>query len=122
MGEIKPNIWAMLCHLAGLTAYVTGGIGAIVAPLVLWLVMKDTVPAVAHHGKEALNFNITVVAGEALLLLFGIIAMPGFAEAQLVMLGFVGLLVFHIAFVIRAAICAYRGTSYRYPWTLRFVR
>lgn len=43
---------AMLCHLLGIF---TGFVG----PLILWLVKKDESRFIDHHGKEALNFQIT---------------------------------------------------------------
>jgi uncharacterized Tic20 family protein len=44
----------MLCHLLGIF---TGFLG----PLVLWLVKKDSSPYVEHHGRESLNFQITLL-------------------------------------------------------------
>ena len=44
---------AMLCHLL---AIFTGFLG----PLIIWLIKKDEDPFVDEHGKEALNFQITV--------------------------------------------------------------
>ena len=45
---------AMLCHLL---AIFTG----FVAPLIIWLIKKDDMPFVDDQGKEALNFQITVL-------------------------------------------------------------
>jgi uncharacterized Tic20 family protein len=44
----------MLCHLLGLLT-------SFVGPLILWLIQKDKMPFVDHQGKEALNFQITVL-------------------------------------------------------------
>ena len=45
---------AMLCHLL---AIFTGFLG----PLIIWLIKKEDAPFVNDHGKEALNFQITVL-------------------------------------------------------------
>jgi len=54
-GQNARNM-AMLCHLLGLF---TGFVG----PLILWLLKKDEDPFIDRQGKEALNFQITVVIG-----------------------------------------------------------
>lgn len=70
---------AMSCHLSALIGGVvlsfTGlPIGNILAPLVLWLMKKDSMPLVNEHGKEVLNFQITIsIAIAACLLLFFLI-------------------------------------------------
>src|SRR5687768_9744196 len=51
--------WAMICHLAALSGFVIP-LGNVLGPLVVWLIKKDTMPLVDKHGKEALNFQITV--------------------------------------------------------------
>src|SRR5690606_10580909 len=59
--------WATFTHLSALSGIVTGGLGSVVGPLVMWLVKKDTMPFVDDQGKEALNFNITLwIVGLAL--------------------------------------------------------
>src|SRR6478735_7706961 len=54
------KVLGMLCHLLGI---LTGFLG----PLVLWLVKKDSSAFLDHHGREALNFQITVM-----LVMFGL--------------------------------------------------
>ena len=58
---MNNNTWAMTAHLLGLIGYLGNGIGSVIAPLILWLVKKDSLPVVDRHGKEALNFNISVL-------------------------------------------------------------
>ena len=45
---------AMLCHL--LAIFTT-----FIAPLIIWLLKKNDHPFINEQGKEALNFQITVV-------------------------------------------------------------
>jgi uncharacterized Tic20 family protein len=47
---------AMFCHLGNL-------LGMIVLPLILWLTQKDKSSFIDEHGKEALNFGITMMIG-----------------------------------------------------------
>ena len=101
------RMWAMFCHLAGLAGMVIPGIGCVIGPLVLWLIKKEEFPFVDEQGKEALNFQITmliygVVAGLLCFVCIGLLLAPALAIADLVLL-------------IIAAIKANDGYHYRYP-------
>lgn len=76
------------------------------APLIIWLIKKDESRAVDLHGKESLNFHITMV-------LF-IVATCGFgaflAGPAMLILGII------------ASIKASEGTLYRYPVCWRLVK
>ena len=103
---------AALCHFAGLPVFTIVGAN-IIAPLVIWLLKKDTMPFVDAHGKESLNFQITIllayfVAGLTACLGVGIILIPVVAILQLI-------------FPILAGIAAWDGKPYRYPLTLRLI-
>ena len=101
----------MFCHLGTLVTWFP--FANIILPLTIWLVKKDTSPLVNDQGKEALNFQITILIGYAIciplvLLLIGIPAMAA-------------LFLYHVIFSIVAAIKANEGRAYRYPYTLRLV-
>jgi uncharacterized Tic20 family protein len=105
--------WGMLAHLAAFAFFICP-FGNVVGPLVVWLVKRDQSAFVADQGKEALNFNISVllaalVCGVLVLILVGIL------------LG-VALFIFWLAMTIVAAIKASEGARYRYPFTLRLVK
>lgn len=110
----EDKTMAMLCHLL---AIFTGFLG----PLILWLVKKDSSPFVDHHGREALNFQITVF-----LVMMGLMAMvfilmfvffAGFLLIPVIMI----LQVLIIVAEIMAAVAAQRGDWHRYPFCLRLV-
>lgn len=98
---------AMLAHLLGLF---TGFLG----PLIIWLIKKDEDPFVNDQGKEALNFQITVI-----IALFA----SGFASMLccVVIPLTVAVVVANLVFCIIAAIEANKGVAYRYPVTLRLI-
>jgi uncharacterized protein len=109
----------MLCHLLGIITGYTLGLGFL-GPLVLWLMKKDTSPFVDHHGKEALNFQLTVMlaifclgAVTFVLMFFviGVLLIP-----VLVVVGIIALVI-----EILACIAAHRGEWYRYPFSIRFI-
>lgn len=97
----------MLCHLLG---FFTSFLG----PLILWLIKKDTMPYVDYHGKEALNFQITVMIAAAVgsfatIIGVGCIILPA------VWIG-------NIVLSIIACISASKGEYYKYPVCLRLVK
>lgn len=110
----EDKTMAMLCHLL---AIFTGFLG----PLILWLVKKDNCPFVDHHGREALNFQITIF-----LVMMGLMAMvfvlmfvffAGFLLIPVIMI----LQVLVIVAEVMAAVAAQRGDWHRYPFCLRLV-
>ncbi len=114
---LTPNdkTMGMLCHLLALSGYIGIPLGSIVGPLIIWLTQKEKSAFADHHGKESLNFQISVILAilccVPLILLFG--------------LGFLLMLVVGIyAFVmtIVAALKANEGIRYTYPYTLRLIK
>lgn len=98
---------ALLIHLLSL---VSGFLG----PLIVWLLKRDSSAFVDHHGKEALNFQITMLIAwsTAIVLVFvliGLLLIPV-------------LFLFQIIVPIVAAVGAWNGKWYRYPLTLRLLR
>ena len=107
------NRLGMFCHLLGFVGYLIP-VGNIIGPLILWLMKKDESPAVAYHGKEALNFQISVTIYMliSMILMFIFIGIPLF---------FI-LLLMQFILIIVATINAADGKLYRYPLTLRFIK
>ena len=103
----------MFTHLSSLAGLIIP-FGNIIGPLVIWQIKKDTLPFAADQGKEALNFNITmlIAAFVCFLLTFVLI---GFVLLPLLGLGW-------LIFTILAAIKANNGEAYRYPFALRLIK
>jgi uncharacterized protein len=108
----EVRTWGMLAHLSSLAGFVIP-FGNIFGPLIVWLVKGKESSFVDEHGKEALNFQISmtiymVFAGLSLLILIGIIILPLLVLADLI-------------YTVIAAVAANDGRSYRYPMTIRFI-
>ena len=116
---MQPNTWAMICHLSGLLGYLGNGLGSVVGPLVFWLIKKDEMPAVDQHGKEALNFNLSVMIYYFVLIAATIVTF-GVGVFLTVPLMFL-LAIFHFVCVVVASVKANQGEFYRYPMCLRIV-
>ena len=105
--------WGMLAHLSAFAGFIVP-LGFVIGPLVVWLIKRDQSAFVADQGKEALNFNISVlmalaVCGALVFIFIGIL------------LG-VALFIFWLAVTIIAGIKASEGIRYRYPFALRLVK
>lgn len=104
---------AMLCHLLGIF---TGFVG----PLILWLVKKDDSSYLDHHGKEALNFQLTYLLASFVLMSLIAVLMFVFIGLLLVPV-YLALWVVALVFEILACIAASRGEWHRYPGSIRFI-
>ena len=118
-GPVSPNdparSWNVACHLAALTGLVTV-VGFILGPLIVWLLKKADYPSVDHHGKEAVNFQLSV-----LLYSFGLGVTSAFTCGLTVPLLLV-LVVAQVVLVVVASIKVGNGEDYRYPLTLRLIK
>lgn len=103
----------MLCHLLGIF---TGFLG----PLILWLVKKDSSPFVDHHGKEAVNFQLSIFIITFCTSLVVVVLM--FAWVGFLLLPFLLLIpLLALVFKIIACTSANRGEWHRYPMCIRFI-
>lgn len=109
----------MAAHLSALSAIFTG-IGAIVGPLVVWLLVRGKSKFADDHGREALNFGISMT-GAGILVYVVIWSIYGYGFQMIVRL-LVGLWFLLSAFVVIAAVHAGRGRFYRYPVSLRLIK
>ena len=108
------RMWAMFCHLAGLAAFIPiiPAFGAVIGPLVVWLLKKDEFPFVNEQGREALNFQITMLIYGLIAGLLCLICIGIFLAAAVVIVD--------VVFIVVAAIKTNDGYHYRYPPYLIF--
>lgn len=118
LNETKPykpmeRFWAMGCHLSTLFGFLIP-FGNIIAPLLIWLLLRKEYYLVNDQGKESLNFQISMliyylIASLLLLLVVGVVLLPLLALFQFIA-------------VIVASIEAAQGKVFRYPITIRFIK
>ncbi len=109
----------LFLHLSQFLGYIVP-LGGIIAPIVIWQMKKEQSPYLDWHGKEAVNFQITiliVVCAATLLAL----ATCGFG-AVLAVPAVVAIGAGTIVCIIIAAIRANEGKCWRYPFTIRLVK
>ena len=105
--------WNILCHASALLGVFVHFPGHLLGPLIVWLAKREDSPEIDAHGKESLNFQIS-------MLIYNVIA----AVFCLVLIGFFFLAVLWVlnaVLVIVASIQASDGKFYRYPITIRFI-
>ncbi|HUE50340.1 MAG TPA: DUF4870 domain-containing protein [Candidatus Dormibacteraeota bacterium] len=106
--------WTVLCHASALAGFFVPWAGHILGPLIVWLIKRGDSTEIDEHGKESLNFQIS-------MLIYNLIA----GVLCLVLIGFVILGILHIlnlVLVIVASIQASEGKLYRYPITIRLIK
>jgi uncharacterized Tic20 family protein len=106
--------WCVLAHATALVGFLVPLAGHIVGPLIIWLAKRGDSPEIDAHGKESLNFQLS-------MLIYNLIA----AVLCLVLIGFFILAILHIlnvVFVIIASIQASEGKVYRYPLAIRLIK
>lgn len=106
MSASDETVFAMLVHVLSLFTGVFG-------PLVIWLLKRDRSSFVDAHGREAINFQITLYLG-------------AFVSALLiyVMVGYLlltSLLVMHFMLPLFAALMAAGHRPFHYPFTFRLL-
>ena len=89
-------------------------IGGIIVPLIIWQIKKDEHPFVDEQGKEAVNFQISILIYEVVAGLLMLICVGAFL--------LLAVMIFNIVFLVIAAIKANDGFHYHYPLCIRFIK
>ena len=115
------RVWCVLCHASALLGGVLPTLGHLVGPLIIWLLKRDESPEVDAHGKESLNFQISMLIYAAVLGVLTFILL--FVLVGFLLLPLFGILYLaDIVLVVIATIKASEGRLFRYPLTIRFIK
>jgi uncharacterized Tic20 family protein len=103
--------WALFLHLSQLAGFIIPLAGWI-APILIWQLKKQDMPALDAHGKVVVNWILSelIYGTVCIILIFVIIGIP--LLIVLVMLG--------IIFPIMGAVKADNGVVWQYPLSIRF--
>ena len=107
------RMWAMFCHLSALASFIIP-LGSILGPLVIWSIKKEQYPSIDEHGKEALNFQISlaiymIVSAILILIVVGVFLL-------------IALYIFRLVMIIMASIKANNGEEFKYPLSIQFIK
>lgn len=103
----------MFLHLSQLLNFLIP-FGGIIAPIVLWQMKKDEMPALDAHGKMVTNWLISAM-------IYGIVS----AVLSIILVGFLLLLalgIMTVVFPIIGGIKANNGELWEYPLTIKFLK
>ena len=109
----RERTYAMFNHLTSVLVFVIGI--PVVAAWIMWLIKKDESPFLDDHGKEAVQFQLS-------LFLYGLMLVPiGFLTLGVgAVLGGIAIFALGVVGTILGAKAAHRGQYFRYPMTMRF--
>lgn len=125
----SERTYAVFNHLAGLTSLISGGVPGIslIAVLIMWRIKCKESEFLDDHGREAVNFQLSLIA----YILMGMLAAAIFVIITLTIgtvlvvpaaaLGALALIALNLIGTIRGAMAANRGEYYRYPMCIRFI-
>lgn len=143
----QKNI-ATFIHLSTFTRFIFP-LGNFIGPLVLWIANKDKSEFVDAHGKQAINFQMSILL---YTIIIGVITVPFFIFKMFSGLDFIDFNGFHdfhinigkpspllyiggalgllaviafiieMVFIIRASLKARDGESFQFPLTINFLK
>jgi len=105
--------WAMICHLGALGGFLFP-FGNVIIPAVIWSMKKESSDLIDQHGKESINFQLS-------LLIYYFVA----GILCIILIGFpllLALFLIQVISIIQATITADKGEFYNYPITIRFIQ
>ena len=103
----------VLTHLSQLITLVLG-FGSLILPLILWMTNKEKVYQMDAHGKNIVNFQLSI-------LIYSIICIPLILLLGLGILGLIALAFIAIIFPIINAIKASNGETPTYPLSINII-
>jgi len=137
---LKNASHAPLIHLSSFSSLIIP-FGSVLGPLITWLIWKDNNEFDNKNGKQAINFNLSIILYNIVILIIGIIAFitPLLATLEtnsenpaavlfslpgiwLLLGGFSLLGLIRIILIIVAAVKAGNAEVYKYPITIQFIK
>ena len=103
----------VITHLSQLICLVTG-FGCLLVPLIIWATQKDRVYKMDEHGKDIVNFQLS-------LIVYAILSIPLILLLGLGLLGLLVVAVLAVIFPVINAIKASNGEDPHYPMSIKFI-
>ena len=112
--KAQEGTWGMAAHMSALAGILFAP-GIVLGPLVVWLMKRNDSDFIEANAKEALNFQLTILAATFILAMFS--AISGFFLILAIAVGIVGL-----GFAIYGGLQAKKGDNYAYPFAVRLIK
>ena len=112
--------WGMAAHLSALVGILGFGwdilfLGIVLGPLAVWMTQGKANSIVEINAKEALNFQITILAISFILVMLSAV-MP-FLQILAIIVLLVG-----FGFAVYGGLQVKKGVNYTYPWAIRLIK
>ena len=103
----------VIAHRSQLISLITG-FGGLIVPLILWLTQRDKVFEMDTHGKNIVNFQIS-------LIIYSLLCIPLIFLCGVGFLGIIAVAIIAIVFPVINGIKASNGEIPVYPLSFKFV-
>ena len=117
--ESELRNWASVLHFSLLAGYVIPMAG-IIAPIVIWQIKKAEMPEIDAHGKNAVNFMLSLLIYAVGMVLVVLLTLG--LGILVILLPAIALAICSIVFPIIAGIKASNGEIWPYPLSIQFLR
>ncbi len=137
----NQNSHAAIIQISSFSSLIGIPFGSILGPLITWLIWRNQSKFADENGKEAINFNLSILLYQFLVVIIGLImflspilSMAATDDANPIgmILSLPGLWLFltgigllsliRIVLVLVATIKAGNGELYHYPLSIRFIK
>ncbi len=118
-GEAERT-YSLFNHLVGLLSLFDFAVLGLIGTAIMWRVKHDESPFLDDHGREAVNFQISLLVFSVAFIVFCIVTF-GFG-AVLTPVFIAAMIALRLVGCIRGSMAAHRGEFYRYPMCIRFIQ
>jgi uncharacterized Tic20 family protein len=106
--------WGMALHLSALIGLLLP-LGLVLGPLIVWMLKKNDGEYFDRQGKNAVNFQLTILIAAFVFAVLGTMIKPLFTLAFVA--GIAGIL-----FAVIAGFNVNSNGDYKYPFSFRFIK
>lgn len=119
--EAQRN-WGLAQHLVGLLSLVDFTFIGLIASIVMWRIKTDESEWLDDHGREAVNFQLSLLLYAIVGSIVVVILSLGVFAFLTLPIWALFLWVLRIYGCVKGAIAANNGAYYRYPMSIRFFK
>ena len=112
--NLTEKQWGAITHAAALLGILLP-MALVLGPMIIWMIKRNESAFLDAQGKEAGNFQLTILVASFIFILLSGIAKVFFAVAAV-------LLAVGMIFGAIAALNIYKGKDYRYPFAVRLIK
>ena len=112
--NLTERQWGAITHAAALLGILLP-MALVLGPMIVWMIKRNESTFLDNQGKEAVNFQLTLLVASFIFILLSGITKIFFIIAA----------VLFFAGIILAAVAAfnvYQGKEYRYPFAVRLIK